>query len=112
MKKISKIFICLVLGLTVADVKDKWPMDYYSMGRLFQTMEQTPEDTKLHLRGWVPDWLHGAFYRNGPAIYEWGEEEYHHMFDPSGESLGFDGKTGAQRTIKMILFRYHSKICG
>ena len=99
MKKVSKIFICLVLGLTVADVKDKWPVDYYSMHRLFQTMAETPEDTKLHLRGWIPDWLHGAFYRNGPAIYEWGEEEYHHMFDPNGESIINPG-VGYLQTVK------------
>ena len=40
-------------------------------------------------------WINGNFYRDGPGIFEWGEDKYQHFFDPTAllQRIGFqDGK--------------------
>lgn len=34
------------------------------------------------ITGSIPDWVCGSLYRNGPGLYEIGEHEFSHLFDP------------------------------
>ena len=47
--------------------QDAWPSNITSMGRLFQTTQEHPEQVKLEYLGRVPHWIEGSFYRNGPG---------------------------------------------
>ena len=38
---------------------------------------------KLTVRGRIPKWVEGHFYRNGPGKYEFGNVTFGHIFDPS-----------------------------
>ena len=62
---------------------DVWPVDITNLGRLFQTMRETPDRIKLEPEGEVPAWLEGSLLRNGPGKYEFGNETFKHFFDPS-----------------------------
>ena len=33
--------------------------------------------------GSIPDWIAGSLYRVGPGKYEYGDDKYNHVFDPS-----------------------------
>jgi len=50
---------------------------------------------RLALRGRWPAGLAGRFYRNGPALYERGDERYHHWFDGDGMVQQFTLTGGA-----------------
>ena len=63
---------------------DIWPTNYTNVARIFQTYPEWPNEEKLLGYGRVPPWVDGTFYRNGPAIYEWGDDQYKHFFDPTG----------------------------
>ena len=78
----------LLLGTTLAQNVDLWPMNYESVGRAFQTYADSRTERKLEtIIGEIPPWIYGTMYRNGPAIYEWGEEKYNHFFDPTARDL-------------------------
>ena len=36
----------------------------------------------LYTSGEIPSWVSGSLYRNGPGMYEVGEHQYKHLFDP------------------------------
>ena len=79
-----------LLGTTLAQNVDLWPMNYESVGRAFQTYADSRTERKLdNVEGEIPAWIYGTLYRNGPAIYEWGEEKYNHFFDPTAILQGF-----------------------
>ena len=79
-----------LLGTTLAQNVDLWPMNYESVGRAFQTYADSRTERKLdNVVGEIPPWIYGTLYRNGPAIYEWGEEKYNHFFDPTAILQGF-----------------------
>ena len=64
---------------------DKWPSGINSSAGLFETMSEHPTQIQLKTKNnKIPSWIQGSFYRNGPAIYEWGKTAYKHMFDPNG----------------------------
>ena len=63
---------------------DKWPSGIDNLSQLFKTMPDHRQQTQLKTVGEIPDWVSGSFYRNGPAIYEWGNTKFKHMFDPTG----------------------------
>jgi len=73
---------------------DSYPTNYSSVARCFQTYSDSPNEQKLEGMGRVPPWVSGTFYRNGPAIYEWGEDKYRHFFDPTGMLQSFRIKNG------------------
>ncbi|XP_060600972.1 carotenoid-cleaving dioxygenase, mitochondrial-like [Ruditapes philippinarum] len=53
------------------------------MHKLFQTIHEeykTPVDGTVI--GDIPGWLCGSLYRNGPGMYEVGEDKYKHWLDP------------------------------
>jgi len=64
--------------------QDKWPISVESNRRLLQTCDQHPEPRDLQVYGRIPSWVSGSFIKNGPAIYEFGDDKYHHFFDPLG----------------------------
>ena len=79
-----------LLGTTLAQNVDLWPMNYETVGRAFQTYADSRTERKLdNVVGEIPAWIYGTLYRNGPAIYEWGEEKYNHIFDPTAILQGF-----------------------
>ena len=63
--------------------KDVWPVDIKNVGRMFQTMEDHPEQVTLDYSGRIPSWLRGSLFRNGPGKYEFGDDVFAHFFDPS-----------------------------
>ena len=85
----------LLFGSALAQNVDLWPMNYESVGRAFQTYADSRIERKLDIvEGEIPAWLYGTLYRNGPAIYEWGEEKYNHFFDPTAILQGFRFEKG------------------
>jgi len=74
---------------------DKWPSGIDNLGQLFRSMPDHRDQTPLKTAGDIPEWISGSFYRNGPAIYEWGNSSYKHMFDPSGILQRFEIHQGA-----------------
>ena len=67
-------------------------------------MTEIPELVELNTEivGSVPDWLHGSLYRNGPGRFEYGNDTFKHLFDPSAmiQRLHFeDGKVFYQRKL-------------
>ena len=54
-------------------------------------------DGSALLRGRWPAELRGRFYRNGPALFERGDERYHHWFDGDGMVQQFRIGDGAVR---------------
>ena len=51
------------------------------MDDLYTTVSEQVKPTAANVQGSVPDWLKGSLLRNGPAMYEVGEEKYKHWFD-------------------------------
>ncbi len=47
----------------------------------FESLRHELHDPDLPVQGDWPDWLAGTLFRNGPAQFEVGEEEYAHWFD-------------------------------
>ena len=82
--KLSTLIIAAAQAQPEAKYDDFWPADIDSVARMLQTTAEHPEPTELNFYGRIPQWMSGSFYRNGPGIYEWGEEEYQHFFDPNG----------------------------
>ncbi len=56
-----------------------------------------------YISGSIPDWVCGSLYRNGPGLYEIGEHEFSHLFDPMAMFQRFHiGKYTFQNIIKII----------
>jgi len=47
----------------------------------FRSLEEELTDHELPVTGSVPDWLSGALIRNGPGLFESGDERVSHWFD-------------------------------
>ena len=56
-----------------------------NVGKAYQSMREIPEPVALEpeIIGAVPNWLFGSFYRNGPGKFEFGNDTFEHLFDPS-----------------------------
>lgn len=66
-----------------------------SMQEMFKTTAEHPSVIPLNGTKPIPAWINGNFYRDGPGIFEWGEDQYKHFFDPTAllQRIGFqDGK--------------------
>jgi len=87
--------------------EDYWPANIDNHHRMLQTTAEHPEPTELNFSGRIPQWMSGSFYKNGPGIYEWGEDKYKHFFDPTGIVTRFQiNGGGLNGEAKM---HYHSK---
>ncbi|KAK3593225.1 hypothetical protein CHS0354_012303 [Potamilus streckersoni] len=65
------------------------------MHKLFQTVHEEHEDLiEGKITGTIPSWLSGSLYRNGPGMYEVGENKYSHWFDPMAMFHRFYVKDG------------------
>merc|ERR1711937_55437 len=87
MKLIAGLF-ALISGQTewvdpIYDDKATFPQNLTNMQHMLKTMPYFPEARPLEFRGRIPKWVSGTFYRNGPGIYEYGEDKYNHFFDPT-----------------------------
>jgi beta,beta-carotene 9',10'-dioxygenase len=51
----------------------------YALG--FTSQPNEVGDTRLDVRGSVPDWLEGILLRTGPAVWDVGSERFRHWFD-------------------------------
>lgn len=52
------------------------------MEAIFLSAEkETSTPVEATITGTVPDWLEGSLFRNGPALFEIGEDKYNHLFD-------------------------------
>ena len=49
----------------------------------FYSASEIPNDEVILkvVEGRVPDWLRGSFFRNGPGLFNAGEQELNHLFD-------------------------------
>ncbi|CAD5112781.1 DgyrCDS1993 [Dimorphilus gyrociliatus] len=48
----------------------------------WKPLEKDQRDAvECEVRGTIPSWLTGTLFRNGPGKYEFGEEQYNHLFD-------------------------------
>ena len=86
---------------------DYWPANIDSHARMLQTVAEHPEASEVEFFGRIPPWMQGSFVRNGPGIYEWGEDKYHHFFDPNGIITRFHINGGGMDQDASIHF--HSK---
>jgi len=48
---------------------------------LSTSLKSELQDVKLSVKGEVPSWVDGSLYRNGPALFEIGEDQFQHWFD-------------------------------
>ena len=73
------------------------------VGRAYQSMTEIPQPIELtEITGKIPQWLEGSIYRNGPGRYEYGNDTFKHLFDPSAmiQKLKFDnGRVFYQRRL-------------
>ena len=54
-----------------------------SIVKYYSTCDNELDDVELELASGdaVPEWVSGVLYRNGPAMFEIGEEKFNHWFD-------------------------------
>ena len=65
----------------------------FTLENLFQTAEIVPEPKKARLlRGHVPEWISGNWFRTGPGKYEFGNDKYENWADPQAfwQKMTFD----------------------
>jgi len=65
----------------------------YTLENLFRTAEIVPEPKKAKLlRGHVPEWISGNWFRTGPGKYEFGNDKYENWADPQAfwQKMTFD----------------------
>merc|ERR1719334_559382 len=48
---------------------------------LYRSAEEMTEPLLVQAQGSVPGWLAGTLLRNGPGLFEFGEEKAVHAFD-------------------------------
>ena len=96
------ILCCFFLGNGRADAQVSYTED---AGGLFRTMKEHPERVKLeNIVGEVPTWLEGSMFRNGPGQYEYGDDQFKHIFDPSAivQKIAFEN---GEVFYQVLLFR-------
>ncbi|CBY33991.1 unnamed protein product [Oikopleura dioica] len=97
-------FLLLIFaGIFCSDVNDDISLTE-NVGRAYQSMSEIPEpvELKTEIIGTVPKWLFGSLYRNGPGKFEYGNDTFKHLFDPSAmiQRLHFeDGRVFYQRKL-------------
>ncbi|CAG5104199.1 Oidioi.mRNA.OKI2018_I69.chr1.g1139.t1.cds [Oikopleura dioica] len=73
------------------------------VGKAYQSMSEIPDPIELtEITGNIPEWLEGSIYRNGPGRYEYGNDTFKHLFDPSAmiQKLKFEnGSVFYQRRL-------------
>jgi len=57
----------------------------YDLKNIFRTAEPCPTETEVKLNfGSVPSWINGHWFRTGPGIFEFGDEQYLNWADGQG----------------------------
>eukprot|EP00961_Rhodomonas_salina_P184038 2484856-Rhodomonas_salina.3 len=48
---------------------------------LFTSLEKETSHSDIPVSGTIPSWLKGTLVRNGPSLFEIGDESFQHWFD-------------------------------
>ncbi|RXN32028.1 beta,beta-carotene 9, 10 -oxygenase-like protein [Labeo rohita] len=51
------------------------------IGPLVSSVDETPDPISTVIKGEIPSWITGSFFRNGPGKFEFGESKFNHWFD-------------------------------
>ncbi len=73
----------------------------YSLG--YSTFKEEIEIKSLPIQGQIPEWLEGTLYRNGPSIFEIGDEEIESWFDGFGMIHKFKFQNGQISYVSKII---------
>ena len=73
-----------------------------SVEKYYSTCENELDDTELELVSGerVPSWVKGVLYRNGPAMFEIGNDKFNHWFDGQAMIHAFRINAGTNRVKK------------
>jgi len=69
----------LGIGQALADPHGKLRRPGFNLA--FKSLERETHLPRIDLDGKLPKWLTGTLLRNGPALFEIGEEKFNHWFD-------------------------------
>lgn len=61
----------------------------------FTSLSTEVNDIELKVSGEIPSWLSGILVRNGPALYEIGNESFQHWFDGQAMLHSYKFKKGS-----------------
>ncbi|XP_077984183.1 carotenoid-cleaving dioxygenase, mitochondrial-like isoform X2 [Glandiceps talaboti] len=56
--------------------------------------EEHPDPLKTVVKGRIPEWLSGSLLRNGPSLYQVGNDQYNHFFDGLSNIHRFNVRKG------------------
>ncbi len=82
------------LGLTQALAHPRSKIRRPGFNLAFKSLEQETVLPRIDLDGKLPRWLTGTLLRNGPALFEIGEEKFNHWFDGLAMLHAFSFKGG------------------
>lgn len=82
----------IAVGQALADPRSKVRRPGFSLG--FKSLEEETFLPRIDLDGRLPRWLTGSLLRNGPALFEIGEERFNHWFDGLAMLHAFSFKGG------------------
>jgi len=57
------------------------PAAGHDHSRLYKSASELPHPVSAHVHGDIPPWLSGTLLRDGPGLFEFGEETALHSFD-------------------------------
>lgn len=57
------------------------PADGHDYSRLYKSASEVFDPVSADVQGNIPKWLHGTLLRDGPGLFEFGEEKALHAFD-------------------------------
>ncbi|XP_021372548.1 beta,beta-carotene 15,15'-dioxygenase-like isoform X2 [Mizuhopecten yessoensis] len=64
------------------------------MHRLYEGVKDEVPATEGIVTGTIPTWVNGALYRNGPAMFQIGQDNFKHLFDGMGAVQKFEVRDG------------------
>lgn len=67
------MFIFSVLNEPKNTIKKRHGLQ--DIGRIVQSVEETPEPIPTTIKGTIPTWICGNFLRNGPGKFEFGNQQ-------------------------------------
>lgn len=57
------------------------PANGHDHSKLYKSASEVPYPVSAHVHGHIPEWLSGTLLRDGPGLFEFGEEKALHSFD-------------------------------
>ena len=95
-----------------SDTATTGPHDFdYSLENICRTAETVETPTKLKVnKGQVPEWMNFNWYRTGPGIFEFGDDEYQNLGDPLAMIQRMKFKNGEVEYQSHLLESVHFKM--